>query len=247
MITPPEIEQIKNIIVANVRPAKIVLYGSCARHEQTEDSDLDMCIIKPTVTDRFKEQTELLRLLYDFEFDKDILLFTESDFERDRDIVGSINFNICAEGVVLYPPHETSVWRPASPVNMAKQVEHARKFLDMSAHDLTMLERTQNENFPVDFYGTHIPKIVKHALRAILISHAVSFRNMPTITAGFELAKGAGFLWLDRYDALKKFTVFDKDFSLLDESEMPEINLNDDLKLIKELLECIKQQLGVAP
>lgn len=45
MIDEEKIEEIKKTIVKAISPEKIILFGSCARGEATEESDIDMVVI----------------------------------------------------------------------------------------------------------------------------------------------------------------------------------------------------------
>ena len=46
MVTQEQIEEVKNRLVANYQPDKIILFGSYARGDAREDSDLDLIIVK---------------------------------------------------------------------------------------------------------------------------------------------------------------------------------------------------------
>src|SRR5271157_5756458 len=65
MERPPILSDIITKLEAVYQPLKVILYGSYARGEATEDSDIDLLIVTPTnerPVDRF---TEVKRLLYD--------------------------------------------------------------------------------------------------------------------------------------------------------------------------------------
>jgi len=47
MISQKTIKQAVSKIVAAAEPCKVILFGSYARNEATEDSDLDLLVIKP--------------------------------------------------------------------------------------------------------------------------------------------------------------------------------------------------------
>ena len=46
MVTQEQIEEVKNRLVANYQPNKIILFGSYARGDANEDSDLDIIVVK---------------------------------------------------------------------------------------------------------------------------------------------------------------------------------------------------------
>lgn len=47
---------------------KVILYGSYARGEETEDSDIDLLMIAPTNERRFERIVKVYRLLDDFSY-----------------------------------------------------------------------------------------------------------------------------------------------------------------------------------
>jgi predicted nucleotidyltransferase len=50
---------------ANYHPIKIILYGSYARHQEQEDSDIDLLIIKQTDKRNMDRFVDVKRILYD--------------------------------------------------------------------------------------------------------------------------------------------------------------------------------------
>lgn len=60
MDTKKEIKKITNQIVEKYKPEKIILYGSFAYGKPTEDSDLDLLIIKKTKEPKVKRIKEVL-------------------------------------------------------------------------------------------------------------------------------------------------------------------------------------------
>jgi len=48
MITQDQINDVVDIIVKNVNPEKVILFGSYAYGEPQEDSDIDILVIKDT-------------------------------------------------------------------------------------------------------------------------------------------------------------------------------------------------------
>ncbi|UZQ82870.1 nucleotidyltransferase domain-containing protein [Thermoanaerobacter sp. RKWS2] len=53
-----EIEKIKNQIIRQFNPEKIILFGSCAANTMKFDSDIDLCIVIDTENKR-KIKTEI--------------------------------------------------------------------------------------------------------------------------------------------------------------------------------------------
>jgi uncharacterized protein len=53
------LQDVVRILVDAAHPTRIILFGSHAREEQTEDSDLDLVVVLPEVTDRVGEMVKL--------------------------------------------------------------------------------------------------------------------------------------------------------------------------------------------
>ncbi|MEK6609279.1 MAG: nucleotidyltransferase domain-containing protein, partial [Myxococcota bacterium] len=60
------------------RPERVLVFGSCARGEVHEDSDLDLIVIKHT-TKRPSERAVEARLALDTDYAVDVLVFTPEE------------------------------------------------------------------------------------------------------------------------------------------------------------------------
>ena len=104
MLTRKEIAEIKNVIVENYRPDKVILFGSYARDDFDETSDLDLMIISDNEDNlpRYKRGLKVRLLLSDFDISKDVLFYTHNEFDRWKDIECSFTNQVAREGRVLY-------------------------------------------------------------------------------------------------------------------------------------------------
>lgn len=89
-------------LVAVALPTKIILFGSQARGDADDHSDVDLLVIKPRVADRYEEIIELDRSLAGILMPVDILLVSESEFEERADQPGTVERAARQEGRVLY-------------------------------------------------------------------------------------------------------------------------------------------------
>lgn len=100
------IQPILDDIVAQVRsvtePERIVLFGSWARGEAGPDSDLDVLVVAPFEGARHLTGIALLRALADLPIPKDVILLRPEEWERKRNVPGSIAWPASQEGVSLY-------------------------------------------------------------------------------------------------------------------------------------------------
>ena len=98
------IEQIINIIVSEIEPDKIILFGSRARGDWDNDSDYDILVLKHGVTNGRKLSGDLKirfykeRLLLSI----DIVVMEHDRFYQLSDAPGYIYKDIKKEGIYIY-------------------------------------------------------------------------------------------------------------------------------------------------
>ncbi len=76
---PQLLDDIVNRITGIVRPLRIVLFGSAARGEIGENSDLDILIIMPKGTHRRQTSRKVFQALRGIGVSKDVIVVTEQD------------------------------------------------------------------------------------------------------------------------------------------------------------------------
>lgn len=102
MIDESTISEITERLVGGFHPDKIILFGSQARGTADEKSDLDILVICPITGSRRKMMVEMDRSLKGLEVARDIMVLSEDEFERDREIPGTIARPAWKEGRLLY-------------------------------------------------------------------------------------------------------------------------------------------------
>ncbi len=96
-----EIERIKRQIIEMYNPEKIILFGSSARNELSDDSDIDILVIKQTQKSKFDRMCELRRMI-DYTIPLDLLVYTPDEIHFARQQENDFISTIFSEGVVLY-------------------------------------------------------------------------------------------------------------------------------------------------
>jgi predicted nucleotidyltransferase len=102
MITPAQIAAAVERITQAARPERILVFGSQARGEGREESDLDLLVIETDVPDRAAEMVRLRRLLRPLRIPVDILVYSRAEVERLGNQPGSALFWALREGKVVY-------------------------------------------------------------------------------------------------------------------------------------------------
>jgi len=98
------IAELVNILIKDYQPKKIFLFGSYAKGNTTEDSDIDLLIIKNTETSPLDRWVEVKRLLRKISKKYPIspLVYTEKEIEERLAIKDFFINEILEEGQMLY-------------------------------------------------------------------------------------------------------------------------------------------------
>jgi predicted nucleotidyltransferase len=76
----------------------IIVFGSCARGQITEDSDLDVLVVEPMVTSRHNEIVRLSDVMRPLRIPVDVLVAGKETFEYWVDIPNTRYFEVAREG-----------------------------------------------------------------------------------------------------------------------------------------------------
>jgi len=105
MVSDAIIKEATKRLVANFHPEKIILFGSQARGTADEHSDADILVICRITKSRRMLMTAMDRALRGLGFARDIMVLSPEEFERDRQIPGTIARPAWQEGKILYEQH----------------------------------------------------------------------------------------------------------------------------------------------
>lgn len=102
MIPQERITAAIHALASDAAARRIVLFGSYARGDATEDSDLDFLVIEDEVVDRPGEMVRLRRLLRPLRVPADILVYSTEEVRRWGDQPGSALYWALREGKVVH-------------------------------------------------------------------------------------------------------------------------------------------------
>lgn len=102
--TEMEIQRITKQIVKKYKPEKIILFGSYAWGKPTEDSDVDLFIVKNSKKKRWKREYELRLKLFGNKFPPlDLLIYTPKEVQKRINMYEDFFIKeILNKGKVLY-------------------------------------------------------------------------------------------------------------------------------------------------
>ena len=102
MITQKQISEIVKRVVENLEPQRIILFGSYANGTPTEESDLDLLIIKDNGLPSRLQNRKVRKILSDLKVPVDVIVKTSKEFETYKDIIGTIIYPANKFGKVIY-------------------------------------------------------------------------------------------------------------------------------------------------
>ncbi len=105
-VTPDLLHRMVRAIVDEVDPEQVILFGSRARGEARDTSDIDLLVIEAEPfgpgRSRRGEMNRLYKALRSFRPPTDILVFSKEDVEYWRDSLNHVLARALREGKVLY-------------------------------------------------------------------------------------------------------------------------------------------------
>jgi predicted nucleotidyltransferase len=102
MLSRESIEQAVERVVAAARPSRVILFGSYARGNPNEDSDLDLLVVEQTVENKPKEMVRLRRAIGGIGAGVDVLVYSEEEVAQRGQVPGTVIYWALREGEVVY-------------------------------------------------------------------------------------------------------------------------------------------------
>ena len=102
MISEEQIKLIINKIINDYNPKKIILFGSYAIGNPTDDSDIDLLIVKDSNLPVIERNRLVRKLFKDYTYPIDIIVKTSDEFNKYKDIIGTVVYSASKYGKVIY-------------------------------------------------------------------------------------------------------------------------------------------------
>ena len=97
-----KLKKITKIIVDTSHPSKVILFGSHTKGNTNIDSDYDILIIKESNLPRPKRSLAIRKRLRGLKTPIDILVYTQKEIDKYKDIKTSFIYDVISTGKVLY-------------------------------------------------------------------------------------------------------------------------------------------------
>lgn len=198
----PILERLTKAIVARVHPRRIVLFGSRARGDARPESDYDVMIEEEQEFEdawtRAHEIAHAVRRHLDVAVQ--VTLRTPAEFERRKDDVGTIDYDIAREGIVLYADPAISGVADLSPAKRVREKpgtppESVAEWIEAADKDLWVIERLVAPGAvrwePVAF---HCQQAAEKYLKAALVNRHVKPPRTHDLGALLLQLNDAGYL-----------------------------------------------------
>ncbi len=102
MIERERIRRVARQIGAAANAERVVLFGSHARGDAREDSDVDLMVVAESELPRFKRARGLYRMLRPYPFGMDLIVYTPQEIERGKRSPASFVSAVLREGETVY-------------------------------------------------------------------------------------------------------------------------------------------------
>jgi len=102
MIADPLVNRVVSRIAAEIRPRKIILFGSRATGTARPDSDLDLLIVYSGERSKRDLKVDIQRLFPSRDFSMDLFVLTPEELETFRHVANTLAREASEKGVVCY-------------------------------------------------------------------------------------------------------------------------------------------------
>ena len=96
------LDEVVRRVLTVARPDRIILFGSAATGQMTEDSDLDLLVVEPEPGDTRDRSVRIRRALGDVRYPVDVIVMSSARFEETKNLIGGIAYPARKYGRVLY-------------------------------------------------------------------------------------------------------------------------------------------------
>jgi predicted nucleotidyltransferase len=108
-VTDQLIQEMTDIIVREVNPRAVILFGSHARGDARQGSDLDFLVVEdgPFGPGRTREDAmvKLWQILFDYAVPLDFLVYSPEEVEKWKDAPNHVIAHALKDGKVVYERH----------------------------------------------------------------------------------------------------------------------------------------------
>ena len=102
MIDEQTLQEVVKRIVAAAQPSRVILFGSYGRDDADAGSDLDLMVIERNVDNQYEEMIRLRKVVGHIGVGVDVLVYSETEYQRRSQVPGTVLYWARKEGMPLY-------------------------------------------------------------------------------------------------------------------------------------------------
>jgi predicted nucleotidyltransferase len=102
MVDETLLDEVVRRVLTVARPERIILFGSAATGQMTEDSDLDLLVVESEPANTRDRSVRIRRALGDVRYPVDVIVMSSARFEETKNLIGGIAYPARKYGRVLY-------------------------------------------------------------------------------------------------------------------------------------------------
>ena len=102
MISEQTIRHAAQLLGEAAKPARVILFGSYARGDAGENSDLDFLVVEQALPDKFREMVRLRQVLRPLKVPVDVLVCSQAEANQQQHASSTAIYWALREGKVLY-------------------------------------------------------------------------------------------------------------------------------------------------
>jgi len=157
-------------IVKRFHPLTIILFGSQARGDSHQWSDVDLLVVVPKVEDKWEKKQEIERALREFRLSADVIVATPDEIRARGDMVGTVLRPALREGKLLYRAEGNGHVPNAEPVSEEDAAKEAAVWLIVVDDDIALAEDVIGRpDRPPRHAGFNAQQAAEKALKAVYI------------------------------------------------------------------------------
>jgi HEPN domain-containing protein/predicted nucleotidyltransferase len=201
----PVLDQMVGAIVEQVRPRRVVLFGSRARGEARADSDYDLMVEFNTDLG-YNEAVSVVRdAVRGLEGSVDVLVRKPGELEAQQDDPGRLDWDIAREGIVLYSAANSVADQDSISKRRTDRVREqgevppsVRDWLERAEVDLQMIDKALvGGSVPWAGVCFHVQQAAEKYLKVLLIQRMIHPKHTHNIVELVAAVKRAGYEFPD--------------------------------------------------
>ncbi len=177
----PKARAVAQYVYDSVHPLAVILFGSRARGDYREDSDVDLLVIisddadgRSSFLDASAAAFKKLNELYDLRVGMDVVHLTKSGFTYGRRAKNHVAGQALRDGVIVSQESFDPVGRDEEPTNWP---DIEQRFIAATRNIITLTNLIET-NSPQEDIGFHAQQAVENALKAWVSALDDEYRNI---------------------------------------------------------------------